>query len=599
MRTNFFGKAALPRRLPEPKGDIAENSGVDTLGAIIARCNSARADKRDGPLATTEKNSAEMDMLDNGYDSFADLFIDFKGTLQQLRDGTIPNATAIIPAEPLKKYLEETKILSSAEKAQAFIETFQFYTYRASYTEADLGNNSRIPVLQFTFESKSDERSVFGLPEYFLVPVERIQVDTNKMFIADKSRPQFNLSEIGAPKTGLGMSNDGLGAGVGGQPPLSLEDLGAAYLRVLVAQTVSSSGSLPIPPTPPGSHPRFDLMSGMNAGARGGGQPYGTPIHRSEKDAALDAMMTGAVRLMSPEGRTNLIGDETHANFITARHKLNSACHPSDTLMSRNISQSTTTNLVTWNWLELSFTIFGEDNKINSQKELDDAFLFAALTLSMFGKEYSMMIQYLQMSAAVLMRRHTSLSIPQVVSLIDIQFRKVRSELDQGNLAEHQRPSRHNLIVDSMRVAEVLQLSSESNTTKLMVESAQQRESLDIKQQLKSLQGGSRDRGHKDSVQVDRTKPKGANAATISPTQPAANGRRPTGGTPGGGAANRPPPPPYIAGGPYCYFQYKVGKPCYQQTICQHNPARAHGFPPGTDAVLSTAFIAWVQAHIQ
>jgi len=538
-----------------------------------------------------------MDILDQGYDLFADLFIDCKATIQKLCDGSLSMATAILPAHPLRKYLEENKILSSKENAQAFIETFQFSAYKVSYTEADFGSNSQIPVLQFTFESKSDECTVFGVPDYFLVPVERIQADGNKMFIADLSRPQFNLSDFGAPTLGHGMPNSGLGAG--GQSPLSLEDLGAAYLRVLVAQTVSPSGSLPIPPTSQGTHPRFDMMSGMNAGARGGGQPYGTLIHRSEKDAALDAMMTGAVRLMSPEGRTNLIGNEAHANFVTARHKLNSVCHPSDTLMCRTISQVTTTNLVTWNWFELSFTIFGEDNKINSQKELDDAFLFAALTLSMFGKEYSMMIQYLQMSAAVLTRRHTSLSIPQVVNLIDIQFRKVRSELDQGNLADHLRPSRHNLLVDSLRVAAILQLSPESNTTKLMVESAQQRESLEIKQQIKSLQGGSRDRGHKDSAQVDRTKAKAANAATVSPTQSAANTRRPIGGTPGGGAANRPPPPPYIAGGPYCYFQYKVGKACYQQTVCQHNPARVHGFPTGTDAALSTAFIAWVQAHIQ
>ncbi len=120
---------------------------MQLLKDISARADK-RADKRaDNREATTEQNSAEIDMLDNGYDSFADLFIDFNGTIQKLRDGRVNSTTAIHSAEPINKYLE---------KAQAFIETFQFYAFCGSYTEADLGSNSRIPMLRFKVEAKSD-----------------------------------------------------------------------------------------------------------------------------------------------------------------------------------------------------------------------------------------------------------------------------------------------------------------------------------------------------------------------------------------------------------------------------------------------------------
>jgi hypothetical protein len=245
------------------------------------------------------------------------------------------------------------------------------------------------------------------------------------------------------------------------------------------------------------------------------------------------------------------------------------------------------------------FTSPGSDGgKIDSPKSFDDFFLFLEIALTEMGHEYGPIIQRLHASATNLIRRFPSLQYSQVLVLINRRFCQLRTECVNGHLGKHPDPDTERLGCDPRIVSDILFLDAGSDLTRLMVETANVRVTDELQKKLTALSVGRDKQATKEANGAGRGgKPRGN-----TDPQPAAT--RNIGNRGGGAAASagvpstRPQGPPFVPGGPFCYYQFKSGRPCFGKTTCVHSIPRTHGWPTGTDAALIAAFIAWVNANI-
>jgi len=273
---------------------------------------------------------------------------------------------------------------------------------------------------------------------------------------------------------------------------------------------------------------------------------------------------------------------------------------PEDMFDSRTVPATTFVNLVTFSFVESGLCeMIVSSDKVENAKQLDDLFFFMGIAYGQFGNEYPPIIQAVQQSANYLMRRFPAITPPEIVKLLNKNFAILSLACQAQQLGRHPRPSDMNLRCDPRIVADILILKPESTLTRLMVEKANLRVADELAKKVSALSTGRDRQPNKDTTMPGRSqRPKGSPATVVPPTS-SSNNRGGGAAVSGGAASTRGNGgPPHIAGGPYCYYQYKTGRACYGQTVCQNVPQRVHGFPSGTDQTTQAAFIAWVQANI-
>ena len=590
-------------------GPFVEPSQLSTFAEINSEYLRLRAAKKES-VFTAKTGDAEkiraLKNLDTGMSNFAASFESMEIVLTKFGLNPATLQTAIILRYPIRAYVGAERILESIEELIKFIQQIEFTIYKVKIhpnaAPAETASAQRetimVDVLEFTRVKDSAEFDHEPRPGKFFILAGAIPKES-LAFVKVEAFDHFDieLDLLTAPsRTGTA------------DPPVTFEAIGMQWMKNMIAQQIAQqgnhansasrrTGSSPIRP--------FDL-TGFGLDREGPRESENLPTHtphRSDKEKATDSQLLEAKPLYSPARYDYLYGKiSLHPNTVTARTKLNSSLSPQNLLESRVISSANIGPFGSFMFIETPisemFTNPGSDGgKIDSSKSFDDFFLFLEIAFTEMGHEYGPIIQRLHASATNLIRRFPSLQYSQVLVLINRRFCQLRTECVNGRLGKHPVPDTERLECDPRVVSDILFLDAASDLTRLMVETANVRVTDELQKKLTALSVGREKQPTKEANGAGRGgKPRGTDP------QPAAT--RNTGNRGGGAAASagvpstRPQGPPFVPGGPFCYYQFKSGRPCFGKTTCVHTIPRTHGWPTGTDTALIAAFIAWVSANI-
>ena len=470
----------------------------------------------------------------------------------------------------------------------SFIKERELTVYEVKYHPNSTANTDRSGdmVDAYEFTKKVDfplEFNMLPRPEKFFVIADQISGDS-RIFVKEEAIARLGIQQMLPPSTADATTD---------HKPSMLEELGMRTMQQMIMGNLGNSRRAP-----------FDLTGAPLAGYPGAHLPerfdaIPSTQYRSEKDRANDAALERVKPLYSLDSYNNLFGEEQHANLFIARSRLSAALCPEVMFESGTLPVAIFSSLVSFTFVEYGLTeMIVAPDKIENQKQLDDLFFFMGIVYGQFGSEYHAIIQAVQQSANYIMRRFPAILAPEIVKLMNKNFAILSLASQANQLGKHPRPSSANLRCDPRIVADILTLKADSTLTRLMVEKANLRVADDLAKRVSALSTGRDRQPTKDTTASGRSQRSKGGPSTIIPPTPSPNNRGGGAAGSGGGSTRGNGGPPHIAGGPYCYYQYKAGRPCFGQTICQNTPPRVHGFPHGTDQAAQTAFIAWVQANI-